>query len=319
MPKPSVSDADLMRVFEEKGAAATARQFGLSQRNVYERRVRIEGRYRRQIVSPSLNRRTTRVGVAHPQRVGIEISDGIVLVGSDAHYWPGEASTAHRAFVWACKEFRPKAVILNGDVIDASSISRHPRIGWENQPTVQEEVEAAQERLAEIEKAAFKAQKIWTLGNHDGRFETRLATVAPEFANVFGIHLKDHFPLWEPCWSTWVNGDSEHPVVIKHRFKGGIHAPHNNTMWAGCTMVTGHLHSAKVVPFTDYLATRYGVDTGCLADPDHRAFHYTEDSPKNWRSAFGVLTFYRGRLMMPELVLVWDKSHVEFRGKLVKV
>jgi hypothetical protein len=96
--------------------------------------------------------------------------------------------------------------------------------------------------LSEIEKVAPKARRIWTLGNHDSRFETRLATVAPEYANVHGVHLKDNFPLWEPCWATFINSD----VVVKHRFKSGLHAPHNNTMWAGRTIVTGHLHSQKI-------------------------------------------------------------------------
>ena len=106
---------------------------------------------------------------------------------------------------------------------------------------------------------------------------------APEFAKVAGIHLRDHFPDWESGWSCWINND----VVIKHRFKGGIHAPHNHTLWAGRTIVTGHLHSAKVMPISDYNGTRWGVDGGCLADTGAKAFlDYTEDSPKNWRSGF---------------------------------
>lgn len=163
---------------------------------------------------------------------------------------------------------------------------------------------------------AGRAHKIWTLGNHDGRFETRLAQVAPEFAKVSGIHLRDHFPAWKPCWSVWINNIA----VVKHRYSGGIHATHNNTLKAGKTMVTGHLHSQKVTPFTDYNGTRYGVDTGCIADPDHKAFtDYTEDNPKNWRSGFAILTFLNKQLMHPELVSVWDDNHVQFRGELHKV
>ena len=82
-------------------------------------------------------------------------------------------------------------------------------------------------------------------------------------------------------------------------------------------MVTGHLHSARVSPFTDYNGTRYGVDTGCVAEPDHKAFiDYTEDSPKNWRSATAFFTFKDGNLMMPELVTKWDDKRVQFRGEL---
>lgn len=316
--KPKLSEADFVRLFEELGPAALGRKIGLVVHKIHSRRRSIERRRNIVIRSPIAPHSGARRDIEysqHPGRIETELINGIVLVGSDAHYWPGSPSTAHRAFVHFCRQLRPSAVILNGDVIDAAAISRHPPIGWEKQPTVQEEIEAAQERLHEIIVAAGKARKIWTLGNHDGRFETRLAMVAPEFAKVRGVHLRDHFPLWEPCWSVWIND-----CVVKHRFKGGIHATHNNTLWAGKSIISGHLHSAKVTPFSDYNGTRYGVDTGCLASVEHRAFlDYTEDNPKNWRSAFAVLTFRDRKLMMPELVVQWDEEHVEFRSEIIKV
>jgi hypothetical protein len=251
-----------------------------------------------------------------PHRAILSIYDGCVIVGSDAHYWPGQRTTAHRAFLRLCEELRPQAVILNGDVLDGARISRHAPIGWEKRPTLIEELEACKERLHEIERAAGDARRIWTLGNHDARFETRLATVAPEYAKVHGVHLKDHFPAWEAVWSVWINDDA----VVKHRFKSGIHAPWNNTMWAGRTMVTGHLHSQKVYPLSDYNGTRWGVDTGCIADPYDEQFRdYTEDAPVNWRSGFAVLTWWKGRLLTPELVRVIEEGLIEFRGGVIAV
>ena len=251
---------------------------------------------------------------SYPHRAELQIKAGVVLVASDAHYWPGEPSLMHRALVKFCKNLKPAAIIFNGDVIDAPTVSRHPAIGWETRPKLADEIEAAKDRLHEIVLAAYKAEKIWNLGNHDLRFETRLASVAPEYAKIHGVHLKDHFPLWRPAWSTFINDQ----VVIKHRFKGGIHATHNNTLWAGKTIVTGHLHSAKVTPFSDYNGTRYGVDGGCIADPNAKAFvDYTEDNPKNWRSAFCVLTFRNGLLLQPELVVPWDDECVQFRGEII--
>jgi hypothetical protein len=249
-------------------------------------------------------------------RKELELVDGVAIVFSDAHYWPGEPSTAHKALVRFCADLKPVAVICNGDAIDGSAISRHPPIGWESCPSVKEELEVCQERLGEIAAVADLAQKVWLLGNHDARFETRLAQVAPEFKDVHGIHLKDHFPAWDCGWSLFINGD----VVIKHRFKGGLHAPYNNTVTAGLSIITGHLHSAKVVPHTDYRGTRYGVDTGCLADTYHPAFQgYLEDNPRNWRAGFCVLTFVDGTLLCPELVLVFDENRVQFRGELISV
>lgn len=310
-----------MRLFKQHGANKLAAIAGITVRNVYGRRERLEKQYGFQIQPPGLSPHSvTRRSVAHPQRLKYKIRNGVALVGSDAHYWPGPISTGHRAFVHFANHFRKRKelrlVCLNGDAMDFPQISRHPAIGWEDQPTVQEEIEFAQDRMHEIEVAAGDADKSWNLGNHDGRFETRLATVAPEFARIAGFHLKDHFPNWEPAWATWINND----VVIKHRFKGGMYAPQNNTLWSGVTTVTGHLHSAKIMPITDYNGTRFGIDSGCLANPSAQAFvDYTEDNPKNWRSAFVVLTFRDGVLLWPELVVVWDEDHVQFRGELIKV
>ena len=188
-------------------------------------------------------------------------------------------------------------MVSNGDAFDGASISRHAPLGWEKRPTVIQELETCKERHGEVEAAAGKARKIWNLGNHDSRFEARLAAVAPEYANVHGMHLADHFPVWEKAWACWVNDE----VVIKHRWKGGLHAVHNNTVNAGKTVVTGHLHSLKVTPYSDYNGTRFGVDTGTMADCFGPQFEYIEDNPRNWRSGFAVLTFHRGRLLWPEL------------------
>lgn len=311
------SDADFIRLFEEEGPERLRRRLNVSKRAVFLRRDTLEKYYRKQIVAPlHRNNSGTRHGAEHAARLHYDCDNGIVLVGSDAHIWPGDPTTAMRAFIKFARELKPRVLCLNGDVMDHPQISRHPPIGWENHPTVEQEIRAAQEQLAVIEDAAPKSKRVWTLGNHDGRFETRLATVAPEYARLHGFHLKDHFPAWSACWAAWVNDD----VVIKHRYKGGTHATHNNTVASGKHMVTGHLHSAKVTPYSDYNGTRYGVDTGCLADPDAQAFvDYTEDAPKNWRSAFAVLTFHKGRLLQPELVQVFDKKRVEFRGKVIDV
>ena len=249
-------------------------------------------------------------------RVEIKLKDGVILVGSDSHYWPGEITTAHRGFVRFIKEMNPSIVVMNGDIFDGARVSRYARIGWDKRPTVLDELRACKERLAEIEKAAGKAKKYWPLGNHDSRFETRLAQLAPEFEGVQNFHLKDHFPNWTPCWSLMVNEN----LVIKHRWKGGIYAPRNNALQSGVSYVTGHLHSLKWWPHSDETGTRYGVDTGCLAEPEGRQFlDYTEDSPKDWRSGFAILSIVDGVLLQPEVAKVHDEGRIDFRGTLVNV
>lgn len=309
-----VTDAEFVALVEKWGMRKTARLLGAFERNVFQRRRNLERKLRRPITPPG-GKEEWQIQ-EYPGRLEWDIENGIVLIGSDAHFWPNIRTTAFRAFVHFCKTMKPTGVILNGDLLDGASISRHPPIGWESQPSVIEELETLQDRLAEVEGAAPKAKKAFPLGNHDARFETRLATVAPEYAKVHGFHLKDHVsPQWEPCWSVWISDQ----VIVKHRFRSGIHAPHNNATLAGRSIVTGHLHSAKVQPVTDMNGTRYGVDAGCLADTFGPQFEYLEDNPRPWRSGFAVLTFADGELLYPELCTVRREGVVDFRGKLIKV
>lgn len=306
----NLSNQEFIRLYQMHGTKVLARELGVSERTVQRRRSKIEGEIGTSLLPPSLYREPRNA------RKELQIPNGVVLVGSDAHYWPSDPSTAHRAFVHVANELQPDVIVMNGDVIDASTISRYPPIGWEQAPFVKQEIEVAQERLEEIENAAPNAKRIWTLGNHDARFETRLATVAPEYRGVLGIHLRDHFPNWVPAYSVEVNNN----VMIKHRFKGGVHAAYNNVMKSGRTIVTGHLHSLQVKPYTDYNGTRWGVDSGMLGDPLGPQFTgYTEDNPLDWRSGFVILRFKDWEVRPPELVSVIRPGLVDYRGKDLEV
>lgn len=252
-------------------------------------------------------------------RYGLKIRNGTLVVASDAHYKPGISSTGHRATTMVIRRLKPKGVIANGDLFDASSVSRHFKIRWHGNYKVKEEVEACQERLGEWEDAAGgNCLLARTWGNHDSNFETRLSGLVPEYEGLGGFTLWEHLPRWQPCMSIFVN-DGPGGLVIKHRYKGGMHATHNNTLWSGRSMATGHLHSSKVSPITDYNGTRYGVDSGCVASPEDMTFHYAEDDPRSWRSGGAVFTFIDGELMPPELYQVIAKNRVWFRGEVIDV
>lgn len=317
MAVASCSDEEFVTLFEKYGPAKVANLIGVSVTNVYARRRRLEERLDREIKCPEDSKNQTRLASEYEKRASTVIKDGIVIIGSDAHYWPGDASVAHRGLVKLCEATGKhlKAVILNGDVFDGAAASRHPRIGWAKAPSIKEELQAVDERLDEIRAASKGAELYWTLGNHDLRFESKLANQAGEYEGVKGVRLADHFPHWRMVWSLWIN----EAVVVKHRFKGGVHATHTNALWSGKTMVTGHLHSLKVCPFDDYNGTRWGVDTGTLNDPNGPHADYDEDNPKNHRSGFIVLTFRGGKLLWPEIAAVVDERRIQFRGELIRV
>ena len=249
-------------------------------------------------------------------KVDVELLDGVVVVFSDAHFFPNNETPAYRGLLKVLREIKPDIVINNGDAFDGATISRHPRIGWDSKPSVKQELEAVQLYLGEIAKASGPAKLIWPLGNHDARFETRLAAMAPQYEGVFGFSLKDHFPEWLPCWGVMINNNT----MVKHKYHNGTHGVYNNTVKAGTSFVTGHLHSLKVTPWSDYNGDRYGVDTGTLADPNGPQFEdYMELNPRNWRAGFAVLTFHEGELMPPELAQVIGENKLCFRGKVYEV
>lgn len=316
MAAPKATDQEVISAFREfQSTIQVSRHLGIAREALQRRRRRIEKRLG--IVLPVHDARQQYHSASVDQKAIARygIKDGTILIGSDAHIWPGPLTTMQRAFLWFAKKHKPDCIVVNGDMFDGAAISRFPSIGWEKKPSVQQELEAVQDYLGELLKASPNSKRFWPAGNHDLRFESKLAAVAPEFAGVKGIHLKDHIPGWVPCWRVDVNDD----VVIKHRQANGLHAVYNNTLKSGRTMVTGHLHSLKVTPWTDYNGTRYGVDTGTLAEPEGGQFvNYLEAGPTNWRSGFVLLTFKGGKLLYPELAMKFDEDSFEFRGEVIR-
>jgi hypothetical protein len=322
-----VPDDLFVTEFQTLGATAFASKYSITLRKVHERRRKVEAKFGIVIQAPN-----TYVGAAasaeiyrqeaFPGRLNMSVENGIVLIGGDAHFWPGRIPLMHRAFLAFIKEFRSdrilRTVIMNGDVMDFPQISRWPQVDWARVPTVKDEIENAVVRMHEIEEACGQVEKIWPLGNHDARFSMHIAAKAPELVGVKGVHLKDHFPRWKPCWRIDIN-DGINTVIVKHTFKGGENAPKNNVDASAAHFVTNHLHSAHVRPRTKHFGDLYGVDTGCLADTYGPQFLYAQDNPRDWRSAFAVLTFHKGKLLMPELVLAVDDKHIQFRGEVKRV
>ena len=315
------TDAEFIKIWMElRSASAVGKHLGIHTRAVFLRRRWIENHYKIKLASDDV--RATyydkRPKSHSPlKQIDLGIEDGVVLVFSDAHFIPGQRSTAFKGLLWAIQEFKPKAVICNGDAFDGSSISRYDPS--DHQVSVIQELKACQGMLGEIEEAA-KAERhnvklIFTFGNHDSRFASKLANHAPQFKEVAGFKLEDHIPNWEFCWACWPTPQ----VIVKHRYKGGIHATHNNTVNAGVSIVTGHLHSLKVTPFSDYNGNRYGVDTGTLAEPDGPQFTYGELNPNNHRSGFAMLSFFNGKLLWPELIHKFYEGQIEFRGEVIDV
>lgn len=312
MPK-LVSDRDFWDAHADNPSPTVmSRRLGISIRAVQDRLRRCNVG---PMDSPAVRLAKVAAEIKATGRIEARVDNGKIVVFSDAHYWPDYISTAHRALLQVIKKEKPVIVVCNGDAFDGATISRFGRQMWGKVPTVIDELKAVKARLDEIEKVAVGAKLYWPFGNHDARFETSLSNRVGEFEGVAGFQLKDHFPFWTPCWSLFVNND----IVIKHRIRGGVHATRNNTLAAGRTTVTGHLHQLKITPYSDYNGIRYGIDTGTLADLYGPQFSYAEDSPQDWRSGFVVLSIRDGQLLYPQIAQVRSEGEVEYLGDIIKV
>ena len=318
-----LTDAEFAQALKEAGGSVSAmsRATGLSARGIHARKVAVEGRGIPITQAPTV---AAPVWAYHRSR-DLRLDDGVVVVYSDAHYWPGEPPTAaFRALVKLCGAMKPDVIVANGDLIDGAKISRFPAAGWAKLPSMTAELDEMQNRQAEIVKAAPKAKLFRTIGNHDLRLDRFFASNAEQFEGLPGTRLADFLPDWPESYTVRVNPGTTGDTVIKHRFRGGIHAGWNNVLHAGTSIVTGHLHTLEAKPLRGYRDARaWGVETGTLANhpaelPDEGAgaFEYLEDNPVNWACGFAILTYYKGRLLQPEFCSV-EFGKAWFRGKEV--
>jgi hypothetical protein len=315
-----VSQAEFIEIFKSTGGRVSevAKIIGTAERTVHKRRRSIESRTGQMLRSESSHSPDYGVVVDEfPDWQQLQIKNGLIVAFSDSHLFPNTKTTAHRALLKLIKELKPKAVIDMGDLLDFGSISRHHRIGWDRQITVKKEIEWAGTCLREI-KSLGRFHTARVMGNHDQRFSGFLSNNIGQFEGVKGFSLQEHLQGWPVSWSIRVNDDQ---LEITHRWKGGIHATHNNTLNSGISYATGHLHSQKVSPYTDLSGDRWGVDVGTLASIYGPHFRYLEGKPRNWRSGFAVFRFVNGILREPQLVRVLDEKRgiVEFRGQDINV
>lgn len=302
-------------------AGEMARLTGILERQIHKRRrdiERSEGIILR-CTSPQSPDYHADLAPEFPDWQDLEVKNGLVVAFSDSHLVPHLKSTAHRALVKLVNELQPSALVDMGDLLDFASISRHHRIGWDRQLSVKDEVLWAKDCLDELEEAGpKKMRKKRTRGNHDQRYAGHISNNLSSYEGLKGFSLEDQLPNWPVSWCINVN-DKE--LAIAHRWKGGLHGPFNNTLWAGVSYATGHQHKQQVYPLTDIKGDRWGVDVGCLSSIWSPHFRFMEGRPRNYRSGFAVFRFVNYKLRHPMLVRVVDeeKRLVEYNGRDIQV
>lgn len=310
MAMPTVNEDEFIRLWRSTGGGQSlASELGVSVRSVLSRRRRIEAaRGIKLDTEIEIGSRPRLLMPENKQRAIFNMPDAKILVASDCHYMPGEPSDSHLAFIEVVKIIKPDLICLNGDVAEFGTISRHPAMDLNPRPTLKQELEVIRQRVDEIKKVSGGALLHHTWGNHDLRLQFRLANQAPEFAGL--VDLDSFMPGWLHSMSLLVNDNT----MILHKWAQGVHASFNNVVKGGLSVVTGHTHRLNCRPFTDYRGTRYGIETGSMADFENDCFNYTQETPKSWENGFVLLTFKDGDLLYPEFCQV-KNGRAFFRGQ----
>jgi hypothetical protein len=301
-------------------ASAVAKDLDILPRGVFARRKRLEAFGYELPAASDLNSAITD-RAAYPPRQSVDIEDGVVVIFSDRHWWPNDGVTpAEAALLVVLAKLNPDVVIANGDIYDGAASSRHAPLGQEKKPMVVDELAAVTVGMRRIADHCRRAKKLRTVGNHDRRFDYKLAMSAGEYVGVAGTRLADHLPEWPESWSIHINDSivGGH-CVVKHKLRQGVTAGRNNGMHAGVSIVTGHTHALDCTPLEDYSGRRYAVQCGTLSDTSSPAFEYGEDHPNKGRAGFAVLTWRSGIMQPPELAEVDNAGVAWFRGEPVAI
>lgn len=243
-----------------------------------------------------------------------------LVVISDCHWWSRhrvEPSQAYRFLLHVLRQLEGQRIlfVINGDAFDGASISRFPKNGWEQRPTVREEIDACIEYTDEIDEYLNKCDvvdRLWVWGNHDLRFDKLLANKTPEIDGMKYTSLADYFAQYQFMQSCLINDN----VYLVHAFKGGKHAPYNDALHAGVNIITGHSHANHQRPITNIKGMHFGVKCGSLAnvnsDPQ---FAYHAGGVGDQQSGF-VTGVIDGDTFACENVIVRPNGKIYWRGNL---
>ena len=244
----------------------------------------------------------------YPRLISIKAPNTKWIIGSDFHIWPGKEPKIFEAFCKVASDLKVDGIILNGDVIDGARISRHPMLRKSAAPKIDKEIEAAKQWLQKLPNTKYRC---WTVGNHDIRIDNYIAANANELSDYI-ISLQEHFPTWKMAYAFDIND-----IEVRHRFRGGVHTAYNNAVHSGVSMITGHTHQLQVTAVRDRRGTRYGIETGLMADPVGPQFEYTEGQPNRWQQGFVVISFDEDGMMLPPELCEIANGRPAFRGSYV--
>lgn len=311
MAQPSLSDEvllDTLKIYalNNQNSVASAAMLGLPRATFINRLHRAQQKFPKMDFSthPQVTAKWTFPAMKH-----IESPKSVWIIGSDFHLWDDQPTLIYKAFAKLARELKVTGIIANGDVLDGARVSRHGLPMGTKAPKIDKEIDAARKLFSMLPRTKYR---LWTMGNHDIRIDNYIAGQARELDEYIG-NLATRFPEWDIAYAFTLNDHTE----VRHRFRGGIHGGYNNALHSGVNLITGHTHQLQVTAIRDRKGSRWGVETGTMADPKGPQFEYTEGAPTRAQMGFAVITFDAdGHMLPPELCEI-IRGRPVFRGRYV--
>lgn len=212
------------------------------------------------------------------------------------------------AFCHAVEDLRPDAILLNGDIIDGTEISSHPKIpGWT--VPLQDELDFQKEMVRQLrEDCDFDGDLFITGGNHGvDRLARYLTQVAPALANLRSLRIDELFGLQDYDVKLLQGGTISSPrgeedmksgfllwdfYRIHHGTKLGQNPAAAELKAAGRSGQSGHVHRAQVCYGTterDEGLSWMSTPMGCRQEAGRC---YMSGTTTAWQRGFGVAFLY---------------------------
>jgi len=239
------------------------------------------------------------------------INQARTLIISDLHF-PYQDNRAITLALNYGLEKKVDCILINGDLLDFATISRHERDFRSR--SVFEEFEAVRQFLVNLRKAFPKAKIVFKEGNHDERWEKWLYVKAPEIFDDVEFKLETRLRLGELKIDIVKD---KRPVKIGkltvlhgHEFigggSGGVNPARATFLKTLDSVVVGHFHKSSSMTETSMNGSIISVHSiGCLAglNPQYArinkwnlGFGYVEHDIKTGDYQFHNLKIYKGKI-----------------------
>lgn len=205
------------------------------------------------------------------------------------------------SFLQAIRDLKPNGVLVNGDWLEGSEISRHPKIpGWT--VPLQDELDFCRSMFGLIREAMGEEGDLWLVnGNHDPttRLVSYLSSNAPALTGLrclrvdqllglgdFDVKLMmGGSPLSPPGQANAKPGFLLYGLRVHHGYRTGKRSGKQEVQDAGRSTITGHIHHGSVAYYSDEVETRCAMTLPAGARDE--LGHYVQKVSTGWQRGFG--------------------------------